>query len=54
MRLLNIGLRVGDEVEVISNLGMGQVVVASKDNRYVLGKEMSEEIMVEHVKKELK
>ena len=54
MRLLNIGLRVGDEVEVISNLGMGQVVVASKDNRYVLGKEMSEEIMVEHVKKELR
>ena len=47
MRLMSMGLRVGDEVEVISSLSQGQVVIAVGNKRYVLGKGMSQKIKVE-------
>jgi len=47
MRLLTIGLRVGDRIEVITNSGSGQLVVAVDYNRFVLGRGMSKKIIVE-------
>ena len=46
LRLLNMGLRVGDELEVITNNGQGQLVVAADFQRYVLGRGMSQKIIV--------
>ena len=46
MRLLIIGLRIGDEVEVVTNLGQGQLVIAVGDKRFVLGRGLAEKIMV--------
>jgi len=47
MRLLSMGLRVGDDIEVISNLNQGQVVVAADTKRYVLGRGFAQKIQVE-------
>lgn len=46
LRLNSMGLRVGDALEVISNQGQGQVVVAAGFQRYVLGRGMSQKIIV--------
>ena len=46
MRLLTMGLRIGDEIEVVTNIGKGQMVVALKGNRYVLGRGLAEKVMV--------
>lgn len=46
LRLLSMGLRVGDTVEVITNNGQGQLVVAIDYQRYVLGRGMSQKILV--------
>ncbi len=46
MRLLSMGLRVGDELEVITNNGQGQLVVAVGFQRYVLGRGMSQKVIV--------
>ncbi len=46
MRLLTMGLRIGAEIEVVTNIGKGQMVVAEKDNRYVLGRELAKKVMV--------
>jgi Fur family ferric uptake transcriptional regulator len=46
IRLMSMGLRPGDVLEVISNLNQGQVVVAAGDKRYVLGKGLAEKIQV--------
>ena len=46
MRLLSMGLRVGDEIEVVTNLNSGQVVVAVAYNRYALGRGLAEKILV--------
>jgi Fur family ferric uptake transcriptional regulator len=46
MRLLSMGLRVGDELEVITNNGQGQLVVAVDFQRYVLGRGMSQKVIV--------
>ena len=46
MRLLTMGLRIGDEIEVVTNIGKGQMVVAVKDNRYVLGRGLAKKVMV--------
>ncbi|MCG6892584.1 MAG: FeoA domain-containing protein [Desulfobacteraceae bacterium] len=46
IRLMSMGLRPGDVLEVISNLSQGQVVVAAGDKRYVLGKGLAEKIQV--------
>jgi len=46
MRLLSMGLRIGDILEVITNNGQGQLVVAADYQRYVLGRGMSQKIIV--------
>lgn len=46
VRLMSMGLRTGDAVEVISNLQQGQVVIAAGDKRYVLGKGLADKIQV--------
>jgi Fur family ferric uptake transcriptional regulator len=47
MRLLTMGLRKGDRIEVITNNGYGQVAIAADLKRYVLGRGLAEKIMVE-------
>lgn len=47
MRLLTMGLRIGDHVEVITNQSKGQVVVAVDFKRYALGRGLAEKILVE-------
>lgn len=50
MRLLSMGLRPGDELEVITSHGKGQMVVAADLKRFVLGHGLARKIMVEPVK----
>jgi Fur family ferric uptake transcriptional regulator len=47
MRLLTMGLRPGDEIEVITNNSQGQIAVAIGYKRYVLGRGLAQKIMVE-------
>jgi len=47
MRLLSMGFREGDSIEVISNQGSGQLVVALDYSRYVLGRGLAQKIIVE-------
>ncbi|MFP4159663.1 MAG: transcriptional repressor [Desulfobacterales bacterium] len=49
LRLMSMGLRVGDEVEIITNYGKGQMVVAAGNQRYVLGRGLAQKIIVEPV-----
>ncbi len=49
LRISSMGLKIGDLVEVVSSGFGGQVVIAVGENRMVLGKGMSEKIMVEPV-----
>jgi len=46
LRLRAMGLRVGDTIDVISNRGDGQVVVASDGKRYALGRGLAEKVRV--------
>lgn len=46
MRLLTMGLRIGDRLDVITNIGHGQVVVAVDCRRYVVGRGMAQKIIV--------
>ncbi len=46
LRLLSMGLRIGDVLEVITNNGQGQIVVALDFHRYVLGRGMSRKVIV--------
>ncbi len=50
MRLLSMGLRIGDRIEVISNNSQGQIAVALDFKRYVLGRGLAQKIMVEPLK----
>ena len=47
LRLMSMGLRVNDELEVITNYGQGQLVVAAGNQRYVLSRGLSRKIVVE-------
>ena len=47
MRLLTMGLRIGDRIEVITNQNKGQVVVAADFKRYALGRGLAEKILVD-------
>ncbi|MBA2882310.1 Fur family ferric uptake transcriptional regulator [Desulfosalsimonas propionicica] len=47
LRLMSMGLRVDDHVEIITNYGRGQVVVAAGNQRYVLGRGLAGKIIVE-------
>jgi Fur family ferric uptake transcriptional regulator len=51
MRLLSMGLRIGDKIDIITNLNKGQVVIAVDYNRYVLGRGLAEKILVEPVRR---
>ena len=54
MRLLSMGLRLGDEIEIISNNSRGQIAIAADYKRYVLGKGLAQKISVEPVRTEEK
>ena len=49
MRLLTMGLRMGDTIEVITNPNTGQLVVASGYKRFALGRGMAQKVIVEPV-----
>lgn len=49
LRLLSMGVRIGDVLTVITNQGTGQVVVAIECSRYVLGRGLAEKVIVEPV-----
>ena len=46
MRLLTMGLRKGDKIEVITNNKQGQLAIAADLKRYVLGRGLAQKIMV--------
>ncbi len=46
LRLLTMGLRVGDRIEVINNVQHGQLVIALDFKRLVLGRGLAEKIQV--------
>jgi Fur family ferric uptake transcriptional regulator len=50
MRLLTMGMRPGDDIEVITNNSQGQIAVAIGFKRYVLGRGLAQKIMVEQAK----
>jgi len=47
MRLMSMGLRVGDRIDVISSLNQGQLVVALDFKRLVLGRGLAQKITVQ-------
>jgi Fur family ferric uptake transcriptional regulator len=49
IRLLTMGLRIGDEIEVLTNMNQGQVVIVSDFKRLVIGRGFSQKIMVSPV-----
>jgi Fur family ferric uptake transcriptional regulator len=51
MRLLTMGLRTNDKIEVITNNSRGQIAIAADLKRYVLGRGLAEKILVEQDKR---
>ncbi len=49
VRLMSMGLRIGDTIEILTNSGKGQMVVVAGDQRYVLGRGLSQKIIVEQI-----
>jgi Fur family ferric uptake transcriptional regulator len=49
LRLLSMGLRIGDRLEVLTNNGQGQIAVAVDFTRYVLGRGMAQKLLVSPV-----
>ncbi len=47
MRLLSMGLRLGDEIDVVTNRHRGQLVVAIDLKRYIIGRDLAEKISVQ-------
>lgn len=47
MRLISMGLRVGDTIEIITNQDAGRLVVAVDFKRYILGRGLARKIMVQ-------
>jgi Fur family ferric uptake transcriptional regulator len=45
-RLMAMGLRMGDEVDVITNSGQGQLVIGVDYKRMVLGRGLARKLMV--------
>jgi len=50
MRLLSMGLRIGDEIDVITNSGYGQMVISLDCNRYAIGHGLAQKIIVQAIK----
>lgn len=46
LRLLSMGLRIGDQIEIITNMQQGQLVVAIDYKRLVLGRGLAQKISV--------
>lgn len=53
MRLLSMGLRVGDEVQIITNIGKGQMAIAAGFKRYVIGRGLAQKIRVISIHKNI-
>jgi Fur family ferric uptake transcriptional regulator len=51
LRLMTMGLRVGDEIDVVTNHGKGQVVIAAGSKRFVLGRGLAQKISVRPMNK---
>lgn len=49
VRLMAMGLRLGDVIEVITNNGQGQLAISSDMKRFVLGRGLAQKIIVEAV-----
>ena len=49
-RLLSMGLRLGDKIEVITNNSQGQMAIAADFKRYVIGRGLAQKILVEPIK----
>jgi Fur family ferric uptake transcriptional regulator len=47
LRLLTMGLRIGDRIEVITNQSKGQMVIAADFKRYVLGRGLAQKMIGE-------
>ena len=47
MRLLTMGLRVEDELDVITSPSKGQMVIAVDCRRYVIGRGLAQKVLVE-------
>ncbi len=54
MRLLSMGLRLKDEIEIVTNPKQGQIVVAVDLKRFILGRGLAQKIMVQPVEKNKK
>ena len=52
LRLLSMGIRIGDRVEVITNLNQGQVVIALDFKRLVLGRGLAHKVLVSPISDE--
>jgi Fur family ferric uptake transcriptional regulator len=53
MRLLTMGLRQGDQIDIVTNISKGQLVIAVEGKRYVLGRGMSQKILVQPLEKNI-
>jgi Fur family ferric uptake transcriptional regulator len=51
MRLLAMGIRPHDEIDVVTNISKGQLVIAVKSKRYVIGQGLAQKIIVEPVER---
>jgi Fur family ferric uptake transcriptional regulator len=47
MRLLTMGLRPGDEIEIVTNHNRGQMVIALDNKRYIIGQGLAQKILVQ-------
>ncbi len=45
-RLISMGIRIGDEIEVISNTGAGRLIIACGNTRIALGRGVANKILV--------
>lgn len=53
MRLLTMGLRQGDRIDVVTNISKGQLVIAVEGKRYVLGRGLAQKILVKPFEKNM-
>jgi len=50
VRLMSMGLRIGDEIDVLTNTSNGQMVIAADLKRLVLGRGLAQKILVTPIK----
>lgn len=53
MRLLTMGLRRGDQIDIVTNISKGQLVIAVEGKRYVLGRGLAQKILVQPAEKNI-